>query len=70
MRLTAITIAALLGGTSAFETEKLAEEGLAKLNLHVAREGYPNAENCTLDNVAVRREWYGFRHRTSSLEPD
>jgi len=70
MRSTAIIIPALLGGTSAFEIDKLAAEGFAKLTLHVAHEGYPNAEFCTLDNVAVRREWYGFRHHASSLEPD
>lgn len=70
MQFTTIAIATLLGGASAFETDNLAAEGLAKLNLHVAYEGYPNAEQCTLKNVAVRREWYGSRQRKSSSESD
>ena len=53
-------VAALLGSASAtfLESDRLAAEGLMKLSLHVAENGYPNAEQCTLKSVAVRREWY------------
>lgn len=60
MKFSALTAALLLSGTSAtfLESDVLAAEGLTKLGLHVAVNGYPNAEQCTLKNVAVRREWY------------
>lgn len=34
----------------------LAAEGLFNLGLYVATHGYPS-QSCTLENVAVRREW-------------
>lgn len=60
MKFVAATVAALLGGTNAtfLESNLLAAEGLTKLGVHVAVHGYPNADHCTLSNVAVRREWY------------
>lgn len=60
MELTASSVAALLGSTSAgiLESDRLATEGLVKLVTYVAENGYSNAEQCTLENVAVRRECY------------
>ena len=60
MKLLVITVAVLLGGTRAtfLQSDILAAEGLTKLGLHVAENGYPNAKHCTLKDVAVRREWY------------
>jgi hypothetical protein len=57
---TAVTFALVVfGGVDAIfmDTDVLAAAGLAKLGLHVAINGYPNAEKCTLENVSVRREW-------------
>lgn len=50
---------AIVGAVDAtfMETDVLAAAGLAKLGLHVAINGYPNAKQCTLENVSVRREW-------------
>lgn len=45
-------------GATFMETDILAAAGLSKLGLHVALNGYPNPEKCTLENVSVRREWY------------
>lgn len=59
--ITAAAIVAAVTGTvdaTFMETDILAAAGLAKLGLHVALNGYPNPEKCTLENVAVRREWY------------
>lgn len=55
----AILASAVSSGVDAIfmETDVLAAAGLAKLGLHVAINGYPNAEKCTLENVSVRREW-------------
>ena len=52
-------LAAVYGNADAtfMKTDVLAAAGLAKLGFHVALHGYPNAEKCTLTNVAVRREW-------------
>lgn len=61
---TTVTLASVVfGGVDAIfmETDVLAAAGLAKLGLHVATNGYPNAKNCTLENVSVRREWYVAR---------
>ena len=52
-------LAAVYGSADAtfMDTDILAATGLAKLGLHVALHGCPNTEKCTLENVAVRREW-------------
>lgn len=58
--LTAAAVAStVIGSVDAIfmETDILAAAGLAKLGLHIAINGYPNAEQCTLENVSVRREW-------------
>jgi tyrosinase len=68
MRITSLAATALMGAVSAaplesrgifdfLETDALAAEGVFKLGLNVALEGYPNPAKCTLRNVAYRREW-------------
>lgn len=65
MKITSLTAVALIGGAAAsplggrlfLETDALAAEGIFKLGLNVAIEGYPNREKCTLKNVTYRREW-------------
>jgi tyrosinase len=59
MKISTLTVALLIGSVSAFfqEHDVLAAKGLEKLAVHVARNGYPNPEKCTLKNVSVRREW-------------
>lgn len=59
MKFTATIVAILLGSTGAtiLESDALAAKGLTKLGLHVAVNGYPNPEQCTLKKVAVRKEW-------------
>ncbi|KAI4949001.1 hypothetical protein J4E91_005463 [Alternaria rosae] len=44
-------------GASLTENDALAAEALAKLRSNVARNDYPDAQRCTLENVAVRQEW-------------
>ncbi|KAI4660374.1 uncharacterized protein J4E78_005077 [Alternaria triticimaculans] len=60
MRLLDFAALALVSGTGAFkvtEHDKLAALGLANVGIDVAKNGYPNPGQCTLKNVAVRREW-------------
>ncbi|KAF2274321.1 Di-copper centre-containing protein [Westerdykella ornata] len=73
MKITSLATAALIGSTSAapldsrstlqkrwlgfLETDALAAEGVFRLGLHVALNGYPNSQKCTLANVSYRREW-------------
>ena len=63
--------AGLLGGASAsaikfMENDVLAAKGMASLAVHVAQNGYPAPEKCTLKNVAVRREWsVNIQHEAS-----
>jgi hypothetical protein len=59
MKISTLTAALLIGSVSAIfqEHDLLAAKGLEKLTVHVARNGYPNPEKCTLKNVSVRREW-------------
>lgn len=65
MKLSSVAAAALLGCVGAaplesrtfLETDALAANGVFNLGLNVAYHGYPNAQKCTLKNVAVRREW-------------
>jgi tyrosinase len=67
----AATLAAVITmgsvGASFVENDALAAEALAKLTTNVAQHGYPNAEECTLDNVAVRKEW-SVRRANHSLQ--
>ena len=60
MRVFDIVALALVSGADAFkitEHDKLAALGLANVGIDVAKNGYPNPGQCTLKNVAVRREW-------------
>jgi tyrosinase len=61
MRFFDIAALALVSGTGASkitEHDKLAALGLANVRIDVAKNGYPNPDQCTLKNVRVRREWY------------
>ena len=65
MRFSAFAAAMLIGSASASqnlshkfgESDKLTVKGLENLQLYTAQHGYAT-EICTLENVAVRREWY------------
>ncbi|KNG48656.1 Di-copper centre-containing protein [Stemphylium lycopersici] len=60
MRLIEIAAVALAGSASAFkitEHDKLAALGLENLKNDVEKNGYPSPGQCTLENVAVRKEW-------------
>lgn len=68
MKISTLTATALVAGASAspvarlesrtlLESDVLVAEGVFKLGLEVALNGYPDPEKCTLDNVAIRREW-------------
>jgi tyrosinase len=80
MKFSSVVTAALAGGVVAvpfesratFESDALAKQGAANLAAYVKKNGYPNAK-CTLENVAVRKEWYVFLlrlfHRICSDTP-
>jgi len=59
MKVSTLATAIFCGGVGAslIENDALAAEALVKLTSNVAQNGYPDAEKCTLDNIAVRREW-------------
>jgi tyrosinase len=61
MRFSTIAVTSLLGGVSAAhklgEADKLAAKGMHNLQLYAAEHGLPSPDTCTLENVAVRREW-------------
>jgi hypothetical protein len=42
--------------SNSIQTDELAVLGLAKLAAYVVEHGYPD-HDCTLQNVAIRREW-------------
>jgi tyrosinase len=60
MRVSTLAVAIFCGivGATFMGNDALAAQALAKLTLNVAQNGYPNAEKCTLKNVAVRQEWF------------
>jgi tyrosinase len=39
------------------EVDSLAAQGLHKLEAYYSKNALPTPKKCTLDNVAVRREW-------------
>ncbi|KAF2662040.1 Di-copper centre-containing protein [Lophiostoma macrostomum CBS 122681] len=49
--------AAPLEARTFLETDALAAQGVFNLGLYIAKNGYPNEDQCSLDNVALRREW-------------
>lgn len=65
MKFSSIAIVALVGSVGAapldtragYQTDALAAQGAANLAAYVAKNGYPSKQ-CTLKNVAVRKEWY------------
>jgi tyrosinase len=71
MKLLHVLPVGLIGGTSAIkfmEVDALAAQGVFNLGLHVAQNGYPSPQTCTLENVSIRREWYAqSRDADSSL---
>ncbi|KAF2621922.1 Di-copper centre-containing protein [Macroventuria anomochaeta] len=54
-----LSIVFCVGSTNAklMEHDLLAAEGMLKLGIHLAENGLPSPETCTLDKVSVRREW-------------
>ncbi|KAI8942273.1 hypothetical protein NX059_000352 [Plenodomus lindquistii] len=60
MKLKNILVGGLAGSASAtkfMEVDALAAEGMFKLGMHIAENGYPSPKTCTMENVSVRREW-------------
>ncbi|KAH7092283.1 hypothetical protein FB567DRAFT_576707 [Paraphoma chrysanthemicola] len=61
MKIAHFLVAAIAGIASAKdrpqEVNILAAQGLLKLQEFVSKNGYPSPKTCTLNNVAVRREW-------------
>jgi tyrosinase len=63
MKLSNILIAALAGVATAkkknrpHEVDVLAAEGLKRLEAYYTENPLPSPGTCTMDNVAVRREW-------------
>jgi tyrosinase len=69
MRFFEIAVVVLAGSASAFkvtEYDKLAALGQENLKNDVEKNGYPSPGQCTLENVAVRKEWYVFCPSLSS----
>jgi tyrosinase len=63
MKLSNVFLATLAGVASAknndrpAEVDALAAEGLQKLQAYYSENQLPSPGSCSLDNVAVRREW-------------
>lgn len=60
MKLSITFIAGLASSAIAvkfMEVDSLAAQGMFNLGLNIAKNGYPSPKTCTLENVAVRREW-------------
>ncbi|KAH7398700.1 hypothetical protein DE146DRAFT_677855 [Phaeosphaeria sp. MPI-PUGE-AT-0046c] len=59
MRLRYISITALLGCTSATfgQHDALAAQGMLNLEAHIATNGYPEPQACSLEKSRVRKEW-------------
>jgi tyrosinase len=62
MKLSNVLVAALASVASAKdkpqEVDALAAQGLHKLEAYYSKNALPSPRTCTLDNVAVRREWW------------
>ncbi|CBX97525.1 hypothetical protein IAQ61_007066 [Plenodomus lingam] len=70
MKLGNILLSGLVGSTGAvkfMEVDSLAAEGMFKLGMHIAENGYPSPKTCTLKNAAIRREWSTLS-RTEKLD--
>jgi tyrosinase len=61
MKFSNVLVAALASVASAkdkpYEVDVLAAQGLHKLEAYYSKNDLPNPKTCTLDNVAIRREW-------------
>jgi tyrosinase len=61
MKLSNVLVAALASVASAKdkpqEVNALAAQGLHALEAYYSKNALPSPKKCTLDNVAVRREW-------------
>lgn len=60
MRSTALLFAMVTGSatvTKFMEVDALAAQGVFNLGLHIAQNGNSSPKTCTLENIAVRREW-------------
>ena len=70
MKLSQIATSALIACVSARfgEHDAMAAHGLFNLGLHVAINGYPNGDICTLKNVRIRKEWYVENHSFSNYQ--
>lgn len=63
MKVYALAIISTLAGNACakyMRNDELAAEGLQTLKAYIAQHGYVDPEKCTLENAAVRREWYVF----------
>lgn len=61
MKLSSVLTASLAGvvnGVKFMEVDLLAAQGMFNLNLDIKENGYLNPKACTLENAAVRREWF------------
>lgn len=60
MKISTYLSVALAGSTTSakfMENDRLAAEGMTKLEIHLAKNGIPSPGTCTLDKASVRREW-------------
>ncbi|KAF2186462.1 Di-copper centre-containing protein [Zopfia rhizophila CBS 207.26] len=65
MKYSSLAAIALIGSVGAapleartfLEVDGLAVQGVFNLGMYIAKNGYPNPKKCTLENVAVRKEW-------------
>ena len=55
-----------LGPTCAPESDALVGQGLAHLKAYISKNGYANS-TCTLENAAVRKEWYVPGRQTQTV---
>jgi hypothetical protein len=65
MKIIDLAAAILLGVANATPTqiESLTEQALSNLEARFASNEHPKTETCTLDNAAVRREWFVFKEQ-------
>jgi len=64
--LASVQLAATWTPAATPKTSLLAAEALAKLTAYYA--AHPTQDNCTLENVAVRKEWYAHIYKGRRLK--
>lgn len=65
MKVSSVVAATLIGVVGAaplesratYESDNLTKQGVVNLGFYVKKNGYPNPQECTLDNTAQRKEW-------------